>query len=276
MRQTTHLTLLAALLMYNSYLKSPISHKELHTRGPDEFYEIFMNLGLKSDNKVTPRWPNRLVYSSTDCPSARGFNRWLGWPDTAPQRWLEWQRIETGRTPKGLHDSWVVLGESWEKAMENLSDPYSVLKILEWRKRVGWSFEEMEKARATRLEIVQLRSESSTPENTLESTSGRESTDQNGSANLDCGVLQQTEAERATGLYRLADAAELMLARDAIEQQASLPRDERTDECFGSSDDECLTPMSSSYELVELPHEKEGGDIETEACAGMASDKKEA
>ncbi|KAH7140702.1 hypothetical protein EDB81DRAFT_692084 [Dactylonectria macrodidyma] len=53
----------------------------------------FFGIGLKRKNTITSRWPNRIVHKRTDAPSLLDFNRWLGWTDVRPERWLEWKRF---------------------------------------------------------------------------------------------------------------------------------------------------------------------------------------
>ncbi|KAK5994601.1 hypothetical protein PT974_05080 [Cladobotryum mycophilum] len=48
---------------------------------------------LRAKNTITPRWPNRLVYNKTSRPTLREFNRWIGWANVMPERWLEWKKI---------------------------------------------------------------------------------------------------------------------------------------------------------------------------------------
>jgi hypothetical protein len=53
----------------------------------------FFGLVLKSKNTVVKRWPNRLVHGKNDKPTVKDFNRYLGWADTVPRRWIEWKLV---------------------------------------------------------------------------------------------------------------------------------------------------------------------------------------
>ncbi|KAI5457761.1 hypothetical protein BGZ63DRAFT_433269 [Mariannaea sp. PMI_226] len=53
----------------------------------------FLGIALRARNAVTRRWPNRVVFSSKDRPGLRNFNRWIGWAQHTPLRWLEWEKI---------------------------------------------------------------------------------------------------------------------------------------------------------------------------------------
>ncbi|KAG5949363.1 hypothetical protein E4U53_005906 [Claviceps sorghi] len=54
----------------------------------------FLGLECTRKNRITKRWPNRLVHSRSDKPGVEKFNTYVGWVDTKPQRWLEWQLEE--------------------------------------------------------------------------------------------------------------------------------------------------------------------------------------
>ncbi|KAG5925850.1 hypothetical protein E4U42_003888 [Claviceps africana] len=72
-----------------------------HLLGEDETANMesvvetgFLGLECMRKNRITTRWPNRLVHSRSDKPAMRKFNTYLGWVDNKPQRWLEWQLKE--------------------------------------------------------------------------------------------------------------------------------------------------------------------------------------
>ncbi|KAG6118807.1 hypothetical protein E4U13_008251 [Claviceps humidiphila] len=54
----------------------------------------FLGLEYMRKNKITKRWPNRLISSRSDKPGLTKFNKYVGWVDNKPQRWLEWQLEE--------------------------------------------------------------------------------------------------------------------------------------------------------------------------------------
>ncbi|KAG6003579.1 hypothetical protein E4U21_001866 [Claviceps maximensis] len=54
----------------------------------------FLGLECMRKNKITKRWPNRLIHSRSDNPGIEKFDRYVGWVDNKPQRWLEWQLEE--------------------------------------------------------------------------------------------------------------------------------------------------------------------------------------
>ncbi|KAG5978949.1 hypothetical protein E4U55_005718 [Claviceps digitariae] len=54
----------------------------------------FLGLECTRKNRITKRWPNRLIHSRSDKPGIEKFNRFVGWVDNKPQRWLEWQLEE--------------------------------------------------------------------------------------------------------------------------------------------------------------------------------------
>ncbi|KAG5991330.1 hypothetical protein E4U43_004050 [Claviceps pusilla] len=54
----------------------------------------FLGLECMRKNRITKRWPNRLIHSRSDKPGLEKFNRYAGWVDNKPQRWLEWQLEE--------------------------------------------------------------------------------------------------------------------------------------------------------------------------------------
>ncbi|KAG6209117.1 hypothetical protein E4U35_007592 [Claviceps purpurea] len=54
----------------------------------------FLGLEFMRKNKITKRWPNRLISSRSDKPGLEKFNKYVGWVDNKPQRWLEWQLEE--------------------------------------------------------------------------------------------------------------------------------------------------------------------------------------
>ncbi|KAG5960551.1 hypothetical protein E4U58_004633 [Claviceps cyperi] len=54
----------------------------------------FLGLEYMRKNKITKRWPNRLISSRSDKPGVEKFNKYVGWVDNKPQRWLEWQLEE--------------------------------------------------------------------------------------------------------------------------------------------------------------------------------------
>ncbi|KAG6021188.1 hypothetical protein E4U41_002605 [Claviceps citrina] len=58
------------------------------------FLSGFAGLEYMAKNRITKRWPNRLIFSRGDNPGVRKFNRYVGWVDNTPQRWLEWQLEE--------------------------------------------------------------------------------------------------------------------------------------------------------------------------------------
>lgn len=69
-------------------------HRELTLEHRSVIQTGFLGLAVREKHMITRRWPNRLVHSKKDKPSLRDFNRWLGWPDMVPERWLEWKRRE--------------------------------------------------------------------------------------------------------------------------------------------------------------------------------------
>ncbi|KAG6022118.1 hypothetical protein E4U19_005262 [Claviceps sp. Clav32 group G5] len=54
----------------------------------------FLGLEYMRKNKITKRWPNRLISSRSDKPGLEKFDKYVGWVDNKPQRWLEWQLEE--------------------------------------------------------------------------------------------------------------------------------------------------------------------------------------
>ncbi|KAM5372074.1 hypothetical protein ACJZ2D_007724 [Fusarium nematophilum] len=68
----------------------------------------FAGLEFKQKNTVTRRWPYCLVHSPKDAPSLKDFNRWLGWGDNKPERWLEWKKVDD--PPLHLLALWHELG----------------------------------------------------------------------------------------------------------------------------------------------------------------------
>ncbi|ODA81265.1 hypothetical protein RJ55_04229 [Drechmeria coniospora] len=54
----------------------------------------FVGIKVRQKHRITKRWPNRLVHSRKESPTLRDFNRWLGWAELAPERWLEWTRVD--------------------------------------------------------------------------------------------------------------------------------------------------------------------------------------
>ncbi|KAM0264934.1 hypothetical protein ACHAQJ_000450 [Trichoderma viride] len=54
----------------------------------------YLGLRLKPKNKITVRWPNRLVYGKSSNPTAGEVMRWMSWSTTKPERWLEWKRVD--------------------------------------------------------------------------------------------------------------------------------------------------------------------------------------
>ncbi|CAM1510194.1 Fc.00g005290.m01.CDS01 [Cosmosporella sp. VM-42] len=116
------------------YVYHPGSHKGITQCGLAELYKIIVNLELQSQNTVVPRWANRLVHEDTDTPSKQHFNRWLGWPDTAPQRWLEWKKI-VAYTSKPKVDP-LELAEDWTICLAKWNDPAEFKTILGVRAEV--------------------------------------------------------------------------------------------------------------------------------------------
>ncbi|RFU73039.1 hypothetical protein TARUN_9212 [Trichoderma arundinaceum] len=58
----------------------------------------YLGLQLKTKNKITVRWPNRLVFGKHDNPTKEDVMRWMSWPSTKPERWLEWKKVgDVGR-----------------------------------------------------------------------------------------------------------------------------------------------------------------------------------
>ncbi|KAL7791841.1 hypothetical protein V8C37DRAFT_416589 [Trichoderma ceciliae] len=53
----------------------------------------YLGLQLKPKNKVTVRWPNRLVYGKSSNPTKEEVMRWMSWSTTKPERWLEWKKV---------------------------------------------------------------------------------------------------------------------------------------------------------------------------------------
>ncbi|GAB0136978.1 hypothetical protein EsDP_00005261 [Epichloe bromicola] len=58
------------------------------------FERGFLGLTYMQKNKITRRWPNRLIHNQSCQPGLQKFNRWVGWADNKPERWLEWQLEE--------------------------------------------------------------------------------------------------------------------------------------------------------------------------------------
>lgn len=58
------------------------------------FERGFLGLTYMQKNKITRRWPNRLIHSPSCQPGLQKFNRYVGWAENKPVRWLEWQLEE--------------------------------------------------------------------------------------------------------------------------------------------------------------------------------------
>ncbi|OAA33969.1 MYND finger family protein [Metarhizium rileyi] len=78
----------------------------------------FLGLEYKEKNTITRKWPNRLVHSRNDKPTLRDFNRYVGWFDNVPQRWIEWRRVDDYDETQWENARSCVLNLLWSDMIE--------------------------------------------------------------------------------------------------------------------------------------------------------------
>ncbi|KAH6603548.1 hypothetical protein Trco_008323 [Trichoderma cornu-damae] len=79
-----------------------------------------LGLQLRPKNKVTTRWPNRLVYGKGADPTKEQVMRWMSWSSTKPERWLEWKKVKD------------ISYHEWSKCFARLEGEHAVR---EWERR---------------------------------------------------------------------------------------------------------------------------------------------
>lgn len=111
----------------------------------------FLGTEYKEKNTITRRWPNRLIHSKSDKPGIEAFDRYLGWFDLLPQRWLEWKRVGDADDVDWRWWSRVVVEITWETMQEEQK------RIIEYREELAKSDEENVKSEPEAVDQEQLR-----------------------------------------------------------------------------------------------------------------------